>query len=142
MCKISQRFWTLHWRIAAHLPERSKAILIRQYAHSEAENRKLDEKISFQLKAGMIEHSDSDYSSPIFGVPKKNGEIRLVQDLRALNKVVRNVLFQMPTVSETIRAMGSSRIFSSIDLVDSYNQLPLDDESKKLTAFSTRRGHF
>jgi hypothetical protein len=38
------------------------------------------------LRDGVIEHSSSHYSSPMFLVPKAGGEYRAVVDFRALNK--------------------------------------------------------
>ncbi len=46
---------------------------------------KLEQQVDEWLKMGIIQPSNSKYNSPIFIVPKKNGENRYVLDYRALN---------------------------------------------------------
>jgi hypothetical protein len=46
----------------------------------------LREHIKSLLKEGFIEPSSSNYSSPVFLVPKSTGSFQAVVDFRALNK--------------------------------------------------------
>ena len=43
---------------------------------------------------------------------------------------------------ETLNALGGSKYFITLDLQSGYWQVPLDEKSKEITAFSTMKGHF
>ncbi len=58
------------------------------------------------LKLGVIQPAHSCYNSPIFAVMKKDGNVRLVQDFRALNKESYTVKYFMKDVSECIREIS------------------------------------
>jgi hypothetical protein len=112
------------------------------YRKSDAENEKIEKKIQIMLKAGLIEESRSSYSSPILSIPKKDGSIRIVQDYRFVNKKIKDLPFQMPTIPEVIDAMAGCKYFSSIDLDQGFSQLKLNKKSREITAFSTTSGHY
>ena len=58
------------------------------------------------LKLGVIQTAGSRYNSPIFAVMKKNGNVRLVQDFRALNQQSYTDKYSMKDVSECIGEIG------------------------------------
>jgi len=47
---------------------------------------KMDKEVQRMLDLGIIEKSNSPWSSPIIGIEKKNGDIRLCIDARQINK--------------------------------------------------------
>ncbi|XP_064093838.1 uncharacterized protein LOC135206348 [Macrobrachium nipponense] len=47
----------------------------------------------------------------------------------------------MPVLQDMLAQLGAAKIFSSLDLLSGYCQVPLDDESKQFTAFSTHKEH-
>ncbi len=87
---------------------------------------------------GIIQPSNSKYNSPIFVVPKKNGENRYVLDYRALNAHSHDDRYTMRTVDECIAEIGKSKssIFSTMDLSSGYHQMLLDKNSRHVTAFT------
>ncbi len=58
------------------------------------------------LKLGVIQPSRSHYNSPIFAVMKKDSNIRLVQDFRALNNESYTDKYSMKNISECIGEIG------------------------------------
>ena len=74
----------------------------------------------------------------MFLVPKKDGGVRVVQDFRALNANSHDDRYSMKNISECIGDIGraGSTIFSTLDLTSGFWQMPLDEKSKHLTAFS------
>ena len=91
---------------------------------------------------GIIESSESPYSSPICVSPKKDSKIRLCLDLRQLNKIVCYDAEPMCDPEAIFTRIGTSRYFSKLDLTKGYWQIPLSEQSKKFTAFSTPEGLF
>jgi RNase H-like domain found in reverse transcriptase/Reverse transcriptase (RNA-dependent DNA polymerase)/Integrase zinc binding domain len=75
-------------------------------------------------------------------VPKGKENVRLVVDLRNLNKAVRRSPHHLPTLQEMIANIRDSAWFSKVDLTSAYHHLMLEEESQLLTAFNTQKGLF
>ena len=76
-------------------------------------------------------------------VKKKNSkEIRLCLDPRDLNRSVMREHYHIKTREEILAELGSPQFFSELDLRHAYWQIPLTDDSKLLTTFSTHRGRY
>jgi hypothetical protein len=113
-------------------------VYIPQYRLPDTHKIKLEQQVDEWLKMGIIQPSNSKYNSPIFVVPKKNGENRYVLDYRALNSHSHDDRYTMRTVDECIAEIGKSKssIFSTMDLSSGYHQMLLDKNSRHVTAFT------
>jgi hypothetical protein len=98
------------------------------------------------LKLGVVRKTKSLYNSPIFCVPKKNGQgLRIVQDFRGLNAKTKMDKYSMKEISECISDIGraGSKIFTTIDLTSGFWQMPIDERDSHLTAFTVKnKGQF
>ncbi len=95
------------------------------------------------LDQGVIQHSRSPWNSPFFLVPKKDGSLRPVIDFRKVNEVTEDDRYPLPVLGDLLMSLGSGNtIFSSLDLLSGYWQVPMAAESREITAFSTPSGHF
>ncbi len=94
------------------------------------------------LRLGVIEPSRSLWSSPIVMVPKPDGTLRFCNDFRRLNEVSEFDGYSMPRVDELLDRLGGTRYISTLDLTKGYWQVPLTEEAKPKTAFSTPSGHW
>ena len=90
----------------------------------------------------VIEPSTSAWSSPVVPSKKKDGTIRLCVDYRKLNTVTKADKFPIPNLNDAVFGLGKVKYFSALDLVKGYYQFPLEEKSKKFTAFSTPRHHW
>ncbi len=81
--------------------------------------KKLNDTSLNGLKLGVIQPACSHCNSPTFMVMKKDGNVRLMQDFRALNNESYTHKYSMKDVSECIGKIGKSgsTIFSTIDLI-------------------------
>ena len=75
-------------------------------------------------------------------VPKKDGSWRLVIDYRQLNKQTIPGRLPMQHFEEALTQLSGAKIFSSLDLLSGYYQVPLAECSKPLTAFSSHSCHW
>jgi len=76
-------------------------------------------QISEMQKADVIESSeDPYYNSPAFLVTKKNGQKRLVIDLRGTNSLLRPKSVQLPTIDDLLQDITSKRpvFLTTIDI--------------------------
>ena len=93
-------------------------------------------------EAGMIVDSKSPWCSPVRLVKKPDGSVRICVDYRKLNSVTIRDSYPIPKIEEIFSHLHNAKIFSTIDLCSSYNQIRLHPESSKYTAFSFEYGFF
>ena len=81
--------------------------------------REMEKQVDEMLEAGIIEPSDSPWSSPCLLI-KKSGvnEYRFVNDLRGVNQLTKPIHWPMPTMEDIFDTVAdrSPTIFSNIDL--------------------------
>ena len=103
---------------------------------------KIQKQIEEWLDNGIIRHSTSPYSSPIVMSQKKSGEYRLCIDYRALNKISVPLPYPMQHMGTILERVAGSKFFAKLDLSSGFLQIPMDEDSIPLTAFSTADGHY
>lgn len=107
----------------------------KQYPVPQAIKSDVKTKIDELLKHGIIRHSSSPWSNPIFFVRKKDGRLNLIVDFRKLNEITKTDCFPIPMVDEMFANLNGCKYFTSLDLTSGYYQVDLDEESKEKTAF-------
>ena len=75
-------------------------------------------------------------------IPKASGRIRICVDLKPLNKCVQREIYPLPRVDETLAQLSGATTFSKLDVNSGFWQIPLDVQSRPLTAFITPFGRF
>lgn len=103
----------------------------------------LNDMLEILIKNQVIEPCDDSHYSHAFLVPKPNGKWRLVLDFKNLNKATKNYYkWPLPNIKEMLNRIGDSRpkYFAVFDLTSGYYQAPIDEASRKYTAFTTRDG--
>ena len=90
----------------------------------------------------LIEPSNSPWSAPVVPVRKPDGSIRLCIDYRAVNKVTMKDAFPLPNIEDMLYNLNGIKYFTSIDLVKGYYQVPMAQNAKPFTAFTTSMGHW
>ncbi|XP_076877136.1 eukaryotic translation initiation factor 4E-1A isoform X1 [Brachyhypopomus gauderio] len=89
---------------------------------------------------GIIRKSMSEYASPLVMVWKKDGSLRICTDFRWLNARTIKDAHPLPHQSDCLAALGGNSFFSTMDLTSGFYNLPLHEEDKKYTAFTTPLG--
>ena len=92
------------------------------------------------LEKGLIEPASGAWSSPVVLVRKKDGTWRFCVDYRKLNAVTQYDAYPLPRIDESLDALSGSHYFSTLDLVSGYWQVPLSEDAKEKSAFTTRYG--
>jgi transposase InsO family protein len=124
-----------------------RGIASRNYRIPEALKGELKQITQQMLRDKIIRHSTSPWNAPIILVKKKEDasgkqKWRLVVDFRKLNEVTVGDSFPLPLISEILDALGKARYFTTADLASGFHQVPLREEDRHKTAFSTPDGHF
>ncbi|KAK9515825.1 hypothetical protein VZT92_026433 [Zoarces viviparus] len=103
----------------------------------EEELRKLEEANIIS----PVKHSK--WAAPVVPVVKKDKSLRLCGDYKvSANQAVETETYPLPRLEELLATLSGGKIFSKIDLATAYQQVLLDDDSKKYTTINTHRGLF
>lgn len=100
------------------------------------------QEIKRLLDLGIIEQSEGKYSSPEFFINKTNDEARMVIDFREFNEFIIDEVLCIPLIYEELQLMGGNKYFSTIDMRNGFNQISLEEESKKFTGFVAMNRHY
>uniref|UniRef100_A0A8C3H7S2 ribonuclease H n=1 Tax=Chrysemys picta bellii TaxID=8478 RepID=A0A8C3H7S2_CHRPI len=100
----------------------------------------VEEEVQAMLGLGVIEHSQSEWRSPVVLVPKPDGSRRFCIDFRRVNAISKFDAYPMPRVDELLERLGEACYITTLDLTKGYWQIPLEPRSKEKTAFATPSG--
>ena len=83
----------------------------------------------------------SDWAAPIVPVPKKDGHIRICGDYKvSVNQSLVVDQHPLPNPEELFTTLTGGQQFSKLDLSQAYQQIILDDDSRKYITINTHRG--
>ena len=86
---------------------------------------------------GVIEPSNSPYRFYPVLAQKKDGTQRFAIDYRRLNQITVPDKYPMPRIEDLFAAIKQSGFFTLLDLASGFWQIPLDENQRHFTAFST-----
>ena len=85
----------------------------------------------------------TEWCHPMVVVNKSNGGVRICVDLTKLNEHIKRPVYPSKTPKEAVSNIKSgSKYFTTCDAKHGYWQIPLAEESQKLTTFLTPWGRF
>ena len=100
----------------------------------------IKEHLDSMLNEGIIQPSCSPWAAPVILVPKKDGSTRFCIDYRRINAITKKDAYPLPRIDQTLDALATAKLYSSLDLTSGYWQIELDSESREKSAFTTNWG--
>ena len=91
-------------------------------------------------KIGIVRESESEWSSPMVIVMKKDGNIRICVDFRKLNQLTKFNAYPMPHIDDLLDTVGRAKYLTTLDLAKGYWQVPMHEKDQPKTAFISSIG--
>lgn len=98
---------------------------------SQFEHETINQEIQKLLDMNVIKevnHHPNEFISPIFVVPKKNGEYRMILNLKELNEFIEYHHFKMETFESALKLVKQGCFMASVDLRHAYYSVPIAEE--------------
>lgn len=111
----------------------------RPYRVPYAQRQFISDEVEKMLKHDLIRPSNSSWSSPVVLAKKKDGSYRFCVEL---NTATFKDVYPIPRAEEIFDQLGASKIFSTLDLDRGFWQIPMKENDKSKTAFTTFTGLF
>jgi hypothetical protein len=123
------------------------AITLKNYRLPEAQQQEIKRQVTQMLEDDIITPSNSGWNFPLLVVPKKidasgKRKWRICIDFRKLNEITIGDSYPLPNIQDILDKLGRARYFTALDCASGYLQVPVAEEDRHKTAFSTANGHF
>lgn len=111
---------------------------------SEEQNSFIDKEIQKLLRQDVVQPSQSNWSARIvLSREERKNRYRLCIDYRAVNALsAAPSAHPLPNIQEVMDQFRGQKYFHTLDLFQGYHQCLLEEESRPITAFSTKKGLF
>lgn len=105
---------------------------------------KVEEELDRLLKEGIISPVKyAEWAAPIVPVLKPDGAVRICGDYKlTVNNASSLEQYPIPRVEDLFNALAGGKQFSKLDLSHAYQQIEMEEESKKYLTVNTQRGLF
>ena len=106
------------------------------------EQKEVEAFLDDQLSKGYIWPSNSQQTSPVFFVPKKDGKKHMVQDYCYLNEWTIKNNYLLPLISQLVDKLKGCKLFMKMDLQWGYNNVQIRKGNEWKAAFTMHKGSF
>jgi hypothetical protein len=115
---------------------------MRPYRYAPALKSEIEHQVAEMLKYGIVQHSQSEFSSSVILVKKKDDNYRLCVDYRHLNALTVKTRFLVPVIDEFLDELHGAAWFSTLDLRARFHQIRMAPQDQHKTTFQTHHGQF
>ena len=124
------------------LPEAS-AVYRRPYSVPQLHMEVFRKELQRLCDIGVLKRcGPSEWGLPSFIIPKKDGKVRWVSDLRERNKAIKPVNYTLPIISDIVRKRQGYKYMTKLDLSMMFYAIELTDQAKEIAVISTHFGNF
>ena len=89
------------------------------------------------VEDGICQPSSSSWATPIHMIKEKNGDWRICGDFRRLNAITVPNRYPVPHLHDLSSMLRGKKVFSKLDLLMAYHQIPIAPDDVPKTAVIT-----
>ena len=90
------------------------------------------------LAKGLIEPGNAPWAAPILFALKGDGSLRFCVDYRKLNAMTEKEQYPLPLIDETLARIVQTKVFTKIDIRQTFHRIRIAPESEDLIHSRTR----
>ena len=141
-CQCTQSSWVLStleygYRLQFYAKPRG---IVPTVLRDAAERQSLSGEISALLEKGAVtllpsEEMGQGFYSTFFLIPKRDGGLRPILNLKGFNRFLKRLPFRMLSLSHLLLSVRRGDWFTTVDLRDAYFHIPIHREHRKYLRF-------
>lgn len=107
----------------------------KPYRRSEVIRKFINEETDRLLEKGYITWSNSEWACSPVVAPKANGGLRLCINYQPVNRQTKKPAYPLHNMRSILSQLHQAKIISTLDMSEAFHQIPMDESSRKYTAF-------
>jgi hypothetical protein len=132
-----------HKKVHIDIDPNAKPVHSRPYPVPRIHLKTFKKELNHLVRIGVLAaQQESEWASPSFIIPKKDGRVRWISNLRQLNKVIRRKQYPLPFITDILRKSSVYKFFTKLDISKQYYTFELDKENQDLCTIITPFGKY
>ncbi len=130
-----------HKKVHIDIDPNSKPVHSRPYPLPWIHLKTFKIELNHLVRLGVLApQQESEWASPSFITPKKDGRVCWISDLPQLNKVIWFKQYMLPIITGNLQKRSGYKFFTKLDVSMQYYTFELDKESQNLCTIITPFG--
>jgi hypothetical protein len=122
-----------HKKVHIDIDPNAKPVHSRPYPIPQIYLKTFRTELNHLVRIGVLAaQQESEWVSPSFIIPKKDGRVCWISNSRQLNKVIRCKQYPLPIITDILRKHSGYKFFTKLDVSMQYYMFELDKESQDL----------
>jgi hypothetical protein len=132
-----------HKKVHIDIDPNVKPVHSRPYPVPQIHLKTFKKELNHLVEIGVLAaQQESEWASPSFITPKKDGRVRWISNLCQLNKVIIPKQYPLPIITDILRKRSRYNFFTKLDVSMQYYMFELDEESQDLSTIVTPFGKY